>query len=489
MKNIFSIIVVFSAMVWQLHAQHVYYYADRMRQSISDSILNEVYPAAFNIIPDTLYSQHNWFVRKLLFEDFVNFKYQKFSLEVNPLLLYEVKQEDTARFIQNTRALRIRGAFGYKFSFYTAFFENQAFFPDYLNDYIQNTLVAPGQGASKIFKTNGHDFSRVESNVNYAFHPNFLISVGQGKHFVGDGYRSLIWSDNAYTYPYASLSARYKGWKYLWMISEHNFFRYKYYAYHIRRATSLFDVSWQWKDKIGLGFSEITVWQPRMLGTESQLLLKLNPVPLVNTLLSVSNASEINSLQALRIVVKPFSLLKIYSQYVVDLDVDKKTASAYQIGFSIKEPDVLTKHGHKFLAAFELNMVGGGMYASADTLMSLSHYNQPLAHPSGNYFSEQVYILQYGFKRVGFSAKYLQTNRNPVNDWMLWNTDVSVSGLKDVMNISNKESSLDLKLYAVINPKTNLQLQIGVLQRKTSVSERFIYVGIQSQLYNYYTDF
>ena len=42
--------------------------------------------------------------------------------------------------------------------------------------------------------------------ISYSPIKEFNIQFGQGKHFIGDGYRSMLLSDNSFNYPYLSIS-------------------------------------------------------------------------------------------------------------------------------------------------------------------------------------------------------------------------------------------------------------------------------------------
>ena len=45
--------------------------------------------------------------------------------------------------------------------------------------------------------------------ISYSPNKHFNFQLGHGKHFVGDGYRSLLLSDFAYNYPYIRITANY----------------------------------------------------------------------------------------------------------------------------------------------------------------------------------------------------------------------------------------------------------------------------------------
>ena len=102
----------------------------------------------------------------------------------------------------NTRGFMVESNLGDNLSFSSSFFENQSIFPNYLNSYIKQNKVVPGQGYARTFKENGFDYAMASGYVSYRSDKFFSVQFGHGKHFIGDGYRSLFLSDNSFNYPY-----------------------------------------------------------------------------------------------------------------------------------------------------------------------------------------------------------------------------------------------------------------------------------------------
>src|SRR4051812_3133446 len=154
----------------------------------------------------------------------------KFSLTIDPLLNLEYGKDraDSSgeKLYKNTRGFLLRGHIGGKFAFESSFYENQATFANYIDQYIVGTdnlfpsiatyeyNVIPGQGRSKKFKANGYDYAMASGYISYSPVKAVNIQVGHGKHFVGDGYRSLLLSDNAFNYPYARITTTFKNIQY-----------------------------------------------------------------------------------------------------------------------------------------------------------------------------------------------------------------------------------------------------------------------------------
>ena len=45
--------------------------------------------------------------------------------------------------------------------------------------------------------------------VTYRANKMFAVQVGHGKHFIGDGYRSLLLSDNTFNYPFLRIQTTF----------------------------------------------------------------------------------------------------------------------------------------------------------------------------------------------------------------------------------------------------------------------------------------
>ncbi|NJO92970.1 MAG: hypothetical protein HC831_31435 [Chloroflexia bacterium] len=131
-------------------------------------------------------------------------------MKINPLfdLAYKKSPDYNQTFYNNTRGIEFKGDIGRRFSFYTAFYENEARFAPYITDYVNEHRVAPGQGAVKILGNSKFDFSRASAYFTIKASKNITIQAGHYKHFIGEGYRSLLLSDNSFNYPYLRFFCR-----------------------------------------------------------------------------------------------------------------------------------------------------------------------------------------------------------------------------------------------------------------------------------------
>ena len=146
----------------------------------------------------------NWFNRKLYNEHFIISNGEDFNFTISPIVnLTKGKDLDSKKnTFTNTRGFIVQGILGKDISFYSSFLENQSVFVEYLNDFITKKRVVPGQGYVREFKGSGFDYAMSSGYVMYRPNKMFTLQFGHGKHFIGNGYRSLLLSDNSFNYPF-----------------------------------------------------------------------------------------------------------------------------------------------------------------------------------------------------------------------------------------------------------------------------------------------
>ena len=78
----------------------------------------------------------------------------------------------------NSRGYLIEGNLGKNLSFSTSFVENQAVFSNYLDSYIRNNQVVPGQGYARDFKQSGYDYAIASGYFSLDFSKIFTMQFG-----------------------------------------------------------------------------------------------------------------------------------------------------------------------------------------------------------------------------------------------------------------------------------------------------------------------
>ena len=157
----------------------------------------------YNVRSDRKFNQR-WIGRKLFTEYLVQVEEEDFRLYLDPVFEFAggQDQENNRNFHTNTRGVWVNGSIGKRFGFNATFYENQSLFPLYLDSAARKSRVVPGQGRVKNFDTDAFDYAFSTGTINFQLNKHFTFEFGQDRHFIGDGYRSLLLSDNAFHYPY-----------------------------------------------------------------------------------------------------------------------------------------------------------------------------------------------------------------------------------------------------------------------------------------------
>jgi hypothetical protein len=183
----------------------------------------------------------------------------------------------------------------------------------------------------------------------------------------------------------------------------------------------------------------------------------------------------------------------------------------YQLGYKIFN----TLGVDNLTLQTEYNLVKPYTYAHHNPQQNYAHYNQPLAHPLGANFSELLFLAHYKLKKWELNGKliFAKYGADFENDPISYGNDLYEStGTFEQPNgfvHGGRPSDFDIELYQgnltivtiksvdiayVVNPKTNLKINLGILLRDFSnedsnLQTHFISFGIVSDLFNHYYDF
>lgn len=465
-----------------------------------------------------LFKDSNWLKRKSKWENFYSKKGSEFYFDINPLFNFEYGRDlannNALKFFKNSRGILINGHLTDKFSFSTMVMENQMYVPTYLRNYAYGigalrdigtgfkfeSPVMPGQGRVKVYSDQHFDFAYAQGYFTFAPHKNHRLQLGNGKLVVGDGYRSMLLSDNASSYPYLRYQGEYLKGKLQYSLvyaALLNMVRHKYYStpepIFERKAAVFYHLNWMVSKKLNIGFFEGDVWRRT---SDEQVYQKLDPtyfmpVPLVNVLRFGMRDSAVNTLLGLNFKYLIRKQLYAYGQLACDDPSDGKFA--YQIG--AKWFDAFGwKH---FYLQGEINHAARYMYAADNGRINYGHYNQSLAHPSGAGFFEAMLFGHYRNDDFFYSARIIYQTFRQYDVSNQWGKDIYLPA--SAGDGSGEASSMaqlfykDIQFGYIINPLYNMQLMIGWFHRdlrhvsdpyKTS----YLYIGFRTNLSNFYYD-
>lgn len=345
--------------------------------------------------------------------DFIGVRNDDYYIAINPIVDFQVGRDNDKNTWVNTRGAEVKGTIGDNFAFYSNLRENQAVFPDYITEYVKENKVVPGQGNARHFKQTGFDYTNASAYI--ALRPMYWLQsvIGYGKNFIGDGYRSLILSDNAFAYPYIKLTANV--WNiqyscyYTQMSDKNRILNDKTYA---RKYTIIHYIDWAVTKRLNLGLFDAIVCRGQddngiRRGFDFQYI---NPIIFLRTTDYHAGSSPDNALLGVSASYILGKHTTLYTQFVLDEMTVKEfigfngyyaNKQSYQFGvksyncFGIK---------NLFLQG-EFNLVRPYMYSHWSGESNYAHLNQPLAHPWGGNFYEVVARAQYNYKRFYFQYK------------------------------------------------------------------------------------
>ncbi len=473
--------------------------SDLQKKAISDSLLN--HPGR-----DKKYLQKhkaNWLYRKLRREDFIDFTEANFRLQINPLLLLEYKkqQNDARTFFINTRGIEFKADLGKRFSFYSSFYENQARFPDYISDYILTNRVVPGQGAAKYdaHKPNEYDYSRAEAYISAQLSPDFHVQFGHSKQFIGEGYRSMILSDNSFNYPFLKMTYDFGIFRYTVLWAQYQLFSGAYYSYHNRKYGSMNALSWLPAAGFEISLFELITWQGNSPDHPNSFNMNFfNPVLLFRTFQYGLNDDK-NVLLGINLRKRITAFEQFYAQFALDeLKNSSSGKNKYAFQLGIKSFDLFRDkfYRNRLFVLAEYNRATSYMYAHSNTLSSYSHYNQPLAHPAGGGLSEFTGIVDYRFRDLFLTVKYnyLLNSLDTINSNFgsnIFLPDTGTGANEIGQGIENRTQNLSISFGLIINPVTNFKIYAEIWKRSVensvqTTNETYFSFGIKTDINSYY---
>jgi hypothetical protein len=333
-----------------------------------------------------------------------------FDLHVNPVLHVGAgKDSDREDLLYiNSRGVEVRGMVDRKVGFYTYLADNQMLLPAYVEASKDTLLFVPHEGFWKGYKEgNAVDFLHARGYITFQATRHINVQFGHDRFFIGNGYRSLIYSD--FAPPTWFIKANVKVWKinYLFLLNQmiadvqgnisgltamDRGYPNKFNALH--------HLSINVGKKVTLGIFESVIFSPDdPSGSDHFRLDYLNPIIFYRAI-EQQNGSSDNVLLGFDFKVNALRKLSFYGQFVLDEFVISHIRA--QDGWWANKFGVQV--GGKYVDAFgianldlqgEINVVRPYTYSHGTDFGDYTHYRQPIAHPLGANFQEVVGILRY----------------------------------------------------------------------------------------------
>ncbi|MCG1034958.1 gliding motility protein RemB [Polaribacter sargassicola] len=469
-------------------------------------------------------NKETWLGKKVWNEHLLEVVNKNYWFTVDFLLDVQLGKDDSDvdYTYNNSRIVNINGEIGKNLSFSTSYYESQGRFADYVNSFITNRAtnvrpknsegLVPGRGKTKGFKTDSHDYPVAEAYIAYTPNKFMQFQFGNGKNFIGDGYRSFILSD--VSSPSTYLKMKLDIWKIqytnVWMwstepsissVSDANEHARKYIAAHY--------FSINVNDRLNLGFFETAISKGEN-GIDAGFL---NPLIFYRSLEFNRGEDAGNAILGMSAKYKLNDNISLYSQFILDefsvgnlSDLtDWKHKYAYQIG--AKYFDAF-KVENLFLQ-LEYNRARPYTFSHKSPILNYGNYSQPLGHLWGANFWETVAIARYKKGRWSGSAKFIlgkkgfdyqdQSVSYGGDIYLSYESRPSDTGIELTQGNTANIFIADLQANYLINPSNNTNLFAGLSYRDFSPeassngypvdSTVWFSVGVRADLFNWYFDF
>ena len=383
-----------------------------------------------------------------------------------------------------------------------------------VNNYLEEFQVFPGRGE---VDKKGDKFSFQDFNYRIAYNisKHFDLEIGQSKHFIGDGYRSLLLSDNSSNYPFLRFTTTF------WKVKYTNLYttfsdiwdspnrRKKHATFHY--------LDLQLLDNLTIGIFESVIWQSKVGDyNRGYELAYLNPIIFYRPVEFSMGSNKGNVLMGANL---NFSLKQyvVYGQILLDdLNISRQkdrdenysggffqNKFAYQLGIKANEPLNLK---NVFLLA-EYNQVQPYTYAHKIPMQNYTHLNQALAHPLGANFKETVGIVSYSYKKWNVELKLNHAIFGEDSSGTHFGKNIFLSDFEaekqgqqysygnfNGQGVKTTQDYITTTISRKIREESNIYLYGQIISRKLNsdlqnLNQLYYIVGIKTNLHNSYFDF
>ena len=457
-----------------------------------------------------------WVGRKLWREDFLRAEGDNFAFTLNPVAVFSYGQDAEASYsntFRNSRGARLELALGKHVTAYSTLVETQARLPWHVTQFVRsNRGVVPGYWLSKGFRNSARDYAYAAGEVAYTPNELFHFRLGHGKHFLGEGHRSMLISDNSVNYPFFTIETTFWKIKYVntWAVLNDlrdslqigSVYAKKYLSMHYLSANI------GKRQRLNIGLFEGLMWGDELnrYGFDINFL---NPVILYRPVEFAQGFDGGNILMGLNASYRlPYGIMA-YGQMALDefnfaairnwSEGSWLNMMAWQAG--LKWGDALGVR-NLFLRA-EYNLARPHTYSHREILTNWGHYNQALAHPWGANFEEILFQLDYRYRRWQFQGAFHHGRLGRDGRGENWGGNIFKSfdtrsadtGVFIGQGVEGRLTYWKAELSFLFNPVYNLRLQAGYRSREETSAEggwpnsRYAFFGLRTNVYASYQDF
>jgi hypothetical protein len=384
--------------------------------------------------------------------------------------------------------------------------------PAHVQDYINEWGVRPGFG--EVWQQGDlNTFFMPTGSLSYSPSEHFNVQAGHDKLFIGNGYRSLLLSDNAPPYSFLKLDTRF--WKVRYVNIFANFKDIRPGSDSRNKLGTFHYLSLNVGKRFTVGLFESIIWQAQdSSGTRGFEPNYINPIIFYRPV-EMSLRSPDNVILGLDVRFRIGKNHHLYAQLLLDelkfsemfsslsSDTTKPTGwwgnkQAFQVGIKGWNPFGLKGLYYQT----EFNWIRPFTYTHYAVEQNYGHQNQSLAHPMGANVLESVSMLRYRRGSWMMEAKFIYSNFGLDTGTVSYGQNIYRSYGDRVSEYDNTMvQGLDTKVYLfqfraeyVVNPFWDMRIMGGITSRAEFSSmhrkdDLYVFLGISTDLTRPFDDF
>jgi hypothetical protein len=374
---------------------------------------------------------------------------------------------------------------------------------------------SPGLSSTQSTSGDLYQFNFLQAYVSYSPNNHFNFELGNGKQFIGEGYRSMLLSDNANNSPYFKLSTNF------WNISYTNIWAFHQTIYapydvnsmlvkddYLGKYTASHYLDWNITKRFSIGLFETVVWQ-----TDDSLYHRGFDVNYANPLLfyrpvEFSIGSPDNVLVGLNTKFRLFDHQYCYGQLLLDEFLLKEVRAdvaeaispdtsrdsgwwANKFGIQVGWKGYWELAGGDFRSRVEYNLIRPYTYAHSGATQSYTNFGQSLAHTNGSNLNEWIAQLSYAKNRITIEGSFFYLRQGKSKDGLNYGDDLNVTNVTHFQTYNNRMLQgelLDSKTISVdmayrLKESSNLEVTVGYWGRSSNFQiDNMISFGLRTML-------
>ncbi len=422
-------------------------------------------------------------------------------------VVYDNKQKNTPFFAY--AGVSLHSEFVKNISFHADIYGNYYKAPSFLTALIDSTKIIPHNGFVLSNKNGQYLYLNTNAYLSYMPEKYLNIEIGKGKHFFGDGYRSLFLSDNSNASPYAKIDVEIWKIKYIYLISKQKDYDLRFADQKLsNKFTASHYLSLNITKWLNINMFETVIGSPidSMGANRGFDYNYLNPVIFFRPV-DLSQGSPDNVIVGMGGSLKLMKTTQLYGQGVLDEFMLSRFIAGkgwwgnkYGLQAGIKS--FKTLFIKNLYSQFEINFVRPFTYSHSEPISSYGNYGQALAHPLGANFEEGTAILSYSVKKLSAQMKITYSIYGQNKDTINYGQNIYRSyhdrtlgdeGYFLTNGIRTKVLYSEFKMwYPIVNELFFAEVGVAYRRETSSINNQenmLFFVGIKSPIGNKYYDF